>query len=126
MEWKLQGEKGVVDFQDIPLQEVCYGNKPYGTEYDVLNVADFTPVTAQSFRVLMDGYKPVGMKEFRLQKTDGTYAEQDATVSASYTCTWTSLDAVNDGKGWDTSDEGGNAKFTWSTYPCLLYTSRTS
>ncbi|WP_085531065.1 beta-L-arabinofuranosidase domain-containing protein, partial [Anaeromassilibacillus sp. Marseille-P3371] len=117
MEWKLQGEKGVVDFQDIPLQEVCYGNKPYGTEYDVLNVADFTPVTAQSFRVLMDGYKPVGMKEFRLQKTDGTYAEQDATVSASYTCTWTSLDAVNDGKGWDTSDEGGNAKFTWSTYP---------
>ena len=52
MEWKLQGEKGVVDFQDIPLQEVCYGNKPYGTEYDVLNVADFTPVTAQSLSLI--------------------------------------------------------------------------
>lgn len=60
----------------------------------------------------MDGHKPVGMKEFRLQKTDGTYAEQDAAVSASYTCTTTSLDAVNDGEGWETSAENGNPKGT--------------
>ena len=117
MEWKLQGERGEVDFTNVPLTEVYYGDKPYATEYNVLNVTDFTPVTAQNFRILMDGHKPVGMKEFRLQKTDGTYAEQDAAVSASYTCTTTSLDAVNDGEGWETSAENGNPKGTWSTYP---------
>lgn len=54
MEWKLQGERGEVDFTNVPLTEVYYGDKPYATEYNVLNVTDFTPVTAQNFRI--DGW----------------------------------------------------------------------
>ncbi|WP_050699308.1 beta-L-arabinofuranosidase domain-containing protein [Anaeromassilibacillus senegalensis] len=117
MEWKVQGQLGAVDFGQVSLASVQYGHKPYATEYNTLNEADFTPVTANKFRVLMEGQRSVGMKEFRLQKEDGTYAEQDAAVSASYTCEeWSTLKAVNDGKGWDTSAEVGTGS-TWSTYP---------
>ncbi len=116
MEWKLLGSLKEIDYTDIGLSAVRYGDRAYAGEYNTLNVATFAPATSNRFRALMDCGKPVGMKEFRLRTADGSYIEQQGVPTASYTLPNSNLGAVNDGKGMDQSSASLDAE-TWSTYP---------
>ncbi|MBC8546886.1 glycoside hydrolase family 127 protein, partial [Clostridiaceae bacterium NSJ-31] len=118
MEWKLLGQIGTVDIDRPEITAVRYGDMPFGTDYDKFNVATFAPATSQSFRmVTTNPKKPVGLREFRILTTDGEYVEQEASLTASYTCEqWSTITGINNGK-WDDSSIYNGTDDVWSTYP---------
>lgn len=118
MEWKLQGELGQLDLENVPLSGIKYGDRDYTTNYDIMNQATFAPVKTEKVRVLMNSNRPMGLMEAELYTEKGENVVLDASLTASYTCEeWSSLSVVNDGKWENKSQIAGDKTNTWSTYP---------
>lgn len=94
----------------------------YGTEapvaWDGYNTLSFAPITASRIRFYMEtSDRPAGLCELRVKTDDGEYVERQATVTATGTGVWASLDAVNNGKVTGNGSLSGDVSDRWSNWP---------